>query len=83
MEDITADEFANCHAEVGEETNARDAHAGIVLIGRGQVYIIVMVVVGVAVGAVTPGLRHWGCYESATGGTELNMGQPDDGTGFN
>lgn len=44
-EHITAGAFGDGHAQVGVEADSCDPYAGIVLITRGQVYVVVMMVV--------------------------------------
>lgn len=44
VEGPAADELCNRHAEVAEQADARDAHAGVVAVGRRQICVVVMVV---------------------------------------
>lgn len=45
IESPSADEFCNGHSKVGQQTDARDAHSWIAGIGRGEICVVVMVVV--------------------------------------
>ena len=69
VEDITTDELADRHAQVGDQANAGDADARIVFVGRREVDIVVVVVVTVAVAMATmaSSLRHGEWCEQCTG----------------
>ncbi|KAG7051683.1 cation efflux family protein [Colletotrichum scovillei] len=56
------------HAEVGVETDASDAHAGVILVGRGQVDIVVAVVVMVVMAVALARLRRVGGHGGSGGG---------------
>jgi hypothetical protein len=63
VEDVAADALADGHAQVDVQADARDAHAGVVLVLGHQICVVVMVVV-VRVAAVAarlgPGRAHGG-----------------------
>jgi len=56
VEDVASKAFRQGHAQVNKEADAREAHARFFLVGRGQVVIVVRVVV-VAVAGVASLLR--------------------------
>lgn len=61
VEDVTADELADGHGEVGDETDPGDPDAGVEGVAGGQIDVVVMVVVMAlaTVAAVASGLsRH-------------------------
>lgn len=59
MKDVAASAFGYGHAQVHIETDAGDAHAGIVLVLGDQVCIVAMVVV-VRMAGVGAGVAHGG-----------------------
>lgn len=63
MEDIATNEFANGHGQVGNQSNASNANAGVMFVGGSQVHVVVVVMVVVAMATMAPGLCHgeW-CY---------------------
>lgn len=58
VEDVAADEFADCHGEIGDQANSGDSDTRVMGVGGCEVGIaVVMVVVVVAGVAVMSGLR--------------------------
>jgi hypothetical protein len=62
VEDVAADTLAHGHAQVDIESNSGDAHTSILLVLRGEVRIVVMVVVPVRVARVGARLRLRGAH---------------------
>ena len=58
MENITTDELANSHGQIGDQANPGDPYSRIEGVGRGQVRIVVVVMVAMAmtVAAMAPSL---------------------------
>lgn len=49
----STNKFGNCHAQVGNQADSRNSHAGIILVCRCEICAVVVVVMSVATMAVT------------------------------
>ena len=47
MKDIAPDAFADCHAQIHIQSYPGDAHAGVMLVRRSEIRVIMMMVVAV------------------------------------
>jgi hypothetical protein len=63
MEDIAANEFPNCHSEVGNQANPRDSDSSVAFVRRGEVNISVMMMVMVRMTPVATVLSGLSCHE--------------------
>jgi hypothetical protein len=75
VEDVAANELSNGHTQVGDQANSGNANASIAFVRRGQVGVVMMVVVVVAVTAMSPSLCHRkGCTKGSRSGMKKKGG---------
>lgn len=60
VEDVSAEAFADGHAQVDVQANPGDAHAGVILVLGQQEGIVMVMVVVVGMASMPPGLRGVG-----------------------
>lgn len=62
VENIASEELANGHGQVDEQADAGDPHAGVIFVPRGQVDVVVVMVVVMAMASMAAFLgRHERC----------------------
>jgi hypothetical protein len=75
VEDVATNELSNGHAEVVDQANSGNANASIAFVRRDQVGVVMMMVMVVAVTAMSASLCHGkGCTKSSRSGMEKKGG---------